>query len=85
MEAAALHRMSVLVYQSGLEMFVKKVCKSNIQVHYMHLFLYDIMYSIAVCFPECQNNGTCVRPGHCVCPSSWEGRYCQEGLSLAIS
>ena len=33
----------------------------------------------AVCLPECQNGGVCIRPGVCHCQApAWEGARCQR-------
>ena len=32
----------------------------------------------AVCLPDCQNGGVCIRPGVCHCPPTWEGARCQR-------
>merc|ERR1719204_2457967 len=32
----------------------------------------------AVCLPDCQNGGVCIRPGVCHCQPAWEGARCQR-------
>ncbi|CAL4091505.1 unnamed protein product, partial [Meganyctiphanes norvegica] len=32
----------------------------------------------ATCDPVCLNNGTCVGPNQCMCPTGWQGQQCQH-------
>nr|KAF6484153.1 EGF like domain multiple 7 [Rousettus aegyptiacus] len=34
----------------------------------------------AVCQPPCQNGGSCVQPGRCLCPAGWQGHTCQTDV-----
>uniref|UniRef100_A0A8I3W8D3 Epidermal growth factor-like protein 7 n=1 Tax=Callithrix jacchus TaxID=9483 RepID=A0A8I3W8D3_CALJA len=34
----------------------------------------------AICQPPCRNGGSCVQPGHCRCPSGWQGDTCQSDV-----
>jgi len=36
-----------------------------------------IKFFIAICMPECQNNGICIAPHHCDCPKHFTGPQCQ--------
>ena len=33
----------------------------------------------AACFPQCENNGVCVRPGECKCRPNYKGELCEIG------
>ena len=33
----------------------------------------------AVCVPNCQNGGLCVKPDQCACQSGWVGSRCSRG------
>ncbi|XP_016008570.2 epidermal growth factor-like protein 7 isoform X2 [Rousettus aegyptiacus] len=33
-----------------------------------------------VCQPPCQNGGSCVQPGRCLCPAGWQGHTCQTDV-----
>ena len=35
--------------------------------------------------PDCQNDGECVDPGQCECPSTYGGDTCSDREKLAIS
>ena len=38
----------------------------------------------AVCLPDCQNGGVCIRPGVCHCPATWEGARCQRSKGFSF-
>ncbi|XP_016008571.1 epidermal growth factor-like protein 7 isoform X6 [Rousettus aegyptiacus] len=38
----------------------------------------------AVCQPPCQNGGSCVQPGRCLCPAGWQGHTCQTGVDSEV-
>ena len=41
---------------------------------------YVVLFTpLAVCTPECQNDGTCSSPGVCTCAPGWEGNRCTVG------
>ena len=47
-----------------------------------HMPAYFTIFSlctIAVCEPPCQNGGSCVSPGVCMCLSGWGGQHCTTG------
>ena len=31
----------------------------------------------AVCYPPCENGGTCIIPGTCICPVDYQGYRCE--------
>ena len=35
-----------------------------------------VLYT-AVCYPPCENGGTCIIPGTCICPVDWQGHRCE--------
>ncbi|XP_036095213.1 epidermal growth factor-like protein 7 isoform X5 [Rousettus aegyptiacus] len=37
-----------------------------------------------VCQPPCQNGGSCVQPGRCLCPAGWQGHTCQTGVDSEV-
>ena len=84
MEELALIKGSVRAFRTGKEIVVNKV--SSLQP-FCGLYTYCIVCNhfmsiaiLAVCTPACANGGTCVSPGHCLCTSSWEGQYCEDGM-----
>lgn len=41
-------------------------------------FLQDYVYlTVAICNPECKNNGTCSEPDTCVCENGYSGGLCE--------
>lgn len=39
--------------------------------------MFNINLFIAICLPECLNNGICVAPDQCNCPENFSGPHCQ--------
>lgn len=40
---------------------------------------YSFSFFAAACFPECLNNGVCIKPGFCKCMDNYEGKLCDTG------
>ena len=40
--------------------------------------LCNMLLSLAVCSPSCQNGGTCTSPGRCTCTRGWTGTSCEN-------
>lgn len=34
----------------------------------------------ALCYPKCENNGTCISPEKCACPEGYYGKHCEKAL-----
>ncbi|GAB1603301.1 hypothetical protein Ahia01_000610900, partial [Argonauta hians] len=34
----------------------------------------------ALCYPKCENNGTCISPEKCACREGYYGKYCEKAL-----
>ncbi|CAI9737408.1 wnt inhibitory factor 1-like isoform X2 [Octopus vulgaris] len=34
----------------------------------------------AMCYPKCENNGTCISPEKCACPEGYYGKHCEKAL-----
>lgn len=63
--------------------YTGKNCK--IREYYFPFFLiflfnfYIIFYFLtAICSPNCQNGGLCIRPNRCKCLSAFSGKLCQH-------
>lgn len=39
---------------------------------------------LAVCKPECQNEGDCIKPNICHCNVGFTGTHCENGLNKKI-
>lgn len=46
---------------------------------------FNEIFSIAVCMPQCQNNGICLQPGECTCPENFVGPYCEQEKKLCLA
>ena len=86
-----LNPMYVVATQVGLVKNVIKVyallcklacmheqCKSSL----LRITVSSCSIYAALCYPDCQNGGTCVFPGHCVCPTNTHGYRCQTILPV---
>lgn len=57
---------------------------SFVQENYnLLIYLYPSFVFAAVCSPECDNGGVCLRNGTCSCQTGWEGQHCEQGFPLA--
>ena len=43
----------------------------------MYLESVLILTIAAVCYPPCQNGGTCIIPGTCICQLGYDGHRCE--------
>lgn len=43
------------------------------------------MCFVAICFPQCKNNGICIEPGTCSCPENFVGPYCEHEKKLCLT
>lgn len=49
------------------------------------LSILNFKFLIAICMPQCQNNGICLQPGECACPENFVGTYCEQEKKLCLS
>ena len=72
----------VLVHMDGLGIDVKHVSLvvncTSINAQILKGTLRNMLLSIAVCSPSCQNGGTCTSPGSCTCTRGWTGTSCEN-------
>ena len=50
-------------------------------VHEVYVCMYTVYFLFAACRPACRNGGTCrgsSSSAYCVCPSGYNGSYCQK-------
>ena len=50
-------------------------------VHEVYVCMYTVYFLFAACRPACRNGGTCLgssSSAYCVCPSGYNGSYCQK-------
>lgn len=45
----------------------------------LSLFVFLLLYFVAVCENGCLNGGRCVAPNRCVCPYGFTGAQCERG------
>lgn len=50
-----------------------------------HFIPFIVSLPSALCNPVCQNNGTCISPEICACPSGYHGKLCEKGKELTLA
>lgn len=79
MASALLLPRSVSVMKAGEANTATKykvLCSDNSGNLLHHSIVTCIHIRTAVCNPPCQNGGTCIVSGFCVCPTDWQGPLC---------
>ena len=77
---------SVTASQDGQERDVKKV---HLEAKHLYSLADSVIiiccnYYKAECNPPCENGGECFIPGHCACPTNWDGPRCEEGIYTLV-
>ena len=77
----------LLFYYCSLQMkisFLAALCQYSTFRHWMYCTVpraltHGSYFFKAVCVPNCQNGGLCVKPDQCACQSGWVGSRCSKG------
>lgn len=67
----------------------KLSCERELFAHIFFVFFslsifYSNFFAVAICVPQCQNNGICIEPGRCTCADNFIGSYCENEKKLCL-